>query len=74
MKFIVIDGLDGSGKDTQVELLAKYYRVMIIAMAVNLDRPFWERVKLIILRPLFILDWMQSDPFANIVMMTVLMF
>ena len=26
MKFIVIDGLDGSGKDTQVELLAKYYR------------------------------------------------
>ena len=24
-KFIVIDGLDGSGKDTQVNLLAKAY-------------------------------------------------
>lgn len=25
MKFIVIDGLDGSGKDTQIDLIAKYY-------------------------------------------------
>ena len=25
MKFIVIDGLDGSGKDTQIDLLTKYY-------------------------------------------------
>ncbi len=26
MKFIVIDGLDGSGKDTQIDLIAKYYK------------------------------------------------
>ena len=25
-KFIVIDGLDGSGKDTQIELLSKMYK------------------------------------------------
>lgn len=53
-KFIVIDGLDGSGKDTQVNLLAKEYekrgREVTIRSHPSCDNKFGKKSKLALLK------------------------